>query len=256
MNSASARELGLAHSGGTKRNTNEPIGRFDLEPDRARRSAFETASIAASCPTTRSWSRSSMWISFSTSPSSRRSVGIRPLGDDGGDVVLVDLLLDHRGRLRLLALELAFELGQEPVADLGDASQLAVPLGALGLHAQLVDLPRDLLDAVEQVLLAGPAGAQLVPSCLRLGEPSRSSGSRVAGDSFAIAASSISSCVTRRSASSSSTGDESISMRSATRTRRRGRSPCPAGNGRRCSGRRAPPRQRAPRRGSEPWCAS
>ena len=137
----------------------------------------------------------------------------RPLRDDGGDVVLVDLLLDHRGRLRLLALrELAFELRQEAVADLGDASQLAVPLGALGLHAQLVDLPRDLLDAVEQVLLACPAACSFARRAFASAS-SRSSGSRVAGDSFAIAASSISSCVTRRSASSSSTGDESISIR-------------------------------------------
>ncbi len=42
---------------------------------------------------------------------------------------------------------------------------------------------------------------------------SRSIGSRTSFDSFFMAASSISSCRTRRSASSSSIGDESISMR-------------------------------------------
>ena len=48
---------------------------------------------------------------------------------------------------------------------------------------------------------------------LRLGERSLDRLAHV-GDSFAIAASSISSWRTRRSASSSSSGDESISMRS------------------------------------------
>ncbi len=43
-------------------------------------------------------------------------------------------------------------------------------LGSLGLHAELVDLPGDLLDTVEHVLLARPAGRQLVAPRLRLGE--------------------------------------------------------------------------------------
>jgi hypothetical protein len=40
----------------------------------------------------------------------------------------------------------------------------------LGLHPQLVDLARDLLDAVEDVLLAGPARRELVATGLGLGE--------------------------------------------------------------------------------------
>src|SRR5207244_1532418 len=55
-------------------------------------------------------------------------------------------------------------------ADLGHPRELAVPLRALGLHPQLVDLPRDLLDAVELRLLLGPDGRQLVAPLLRLGE--------------------------------------------------------------------------------------
>ena len=43
-------------------------------------------------------------------------------------------------------------------------------LGPLGLHPQLVDLARDLLDAVEDVLLAGPARRELVAAGLGLGE--------------------------------------------------------------------------------------
>ena len=50
-----------------------------------------------------------------------------PAGDHGGDVVLVDLLLDHRLELRLLALgELGLERRQLAVADLGDALQVAL----------------------------------------------------------------------------------------------------------------------------------
>ena len=68
----------------------------------------------------------------------------RPRGDDGGDVVLVDLLLDHRHLGALLALgELLLELGEDPVLDLGDAREVPGALLALGLHPQLVDLPLD-----------------------------------------------------------------------------------------------------------------
>ena len=68
---------------------------------------------------------------------------LRPGGDDGGDVVLVDLLLHHRldGADGLAALgQLLLERRQQAVADLGDALEVAVALGPLGLHPQLVDL--------------------------------------------------------------------------------------------------------------------
>ena len=56
---------------------NEPIGRRgSLSPARARRTASETASMASSWPTTRSCSRSSMWMSFACSPSMRRVTGM------------------------------------------------------------------------------------------------------------------------------------------------------------------------------------
>ena len=113
-----------------------------------------------------------MWISFSVSPSSSRDDrDARPARDDRGDVVLVDLLLDHRLALgRGALLELALELRQLAVADLRDALEVAVPLGPLGLHAQLVDLALDLADAVERLLLARPARGELVAALLRLGE--------------------------------------------------------------------------------------
>ena len=149
------------------------IGRFgSCRPERARRRAFETASIAASWPTTRSWRRSSMWTSFSTSPSSSLSVGIpvhcattAAMSSSSTSSLTIGASL----RLRPLG-QLAFELGQEAVADLRDAGEVAVALGALRLHAELVDLPRDLLDAVEDVLLVRPPSRELVASGLRLGE--------------------------------------------------------------------------------------
>ena len=113
-----------------------------------------------------------MWISFSVSPSSSRETGMPgPRADDGGDVVLVDLLLDHRGlRRRLTLLELLLELGQLAVADLGHALEVAGALGALRLHPQLVDAARDLADPVERTLLLGPARGELGVALLRVRE--------------------------------------------------------------------------------------
>src|SRR5439155_8906629 len=94
----------------------------------------------------------------------------RPASDHRGDVVLVDFFLDHRALRHVARLELALELGQLAVTDLGDALELPVALGALGFTAQLVDLAGDLLDALELLLLLVPAGGQLVAQLLCLGE--------------------------------------------------------------------------------------
>ena len=76
-NSASARAVSVLPTPVGPRNRNEPIGRRgSLSPARARRTASETAWTASSWPTTRSWSRSSMWMSLLVSPSSRRLTGI------------------------------------------------------------------------------------------------------------------------------------------------------------------------------------
>ena len=56
---------------------NEPIGRLgSLSPARARRTAFETISIASSWPMTRLWSASSMWSSRSDSSWAIRVTGM------------------------------------------------------------------------------------------------------------------------------------------------------------------------------------
>ena len=193
-----------------------------------------------------------MWTSFSTSPSSRRSVGIpvhcaTTAAMSSSSTSSLTIGAD----LRLRALrELALELGEEPVADLRDAREVAVALGALGLHAQLVDLPRDLLDAVEHVLLVRPAARELVAPGLRLGEL-------------------LLERLARRGRLLRHRRELDLELRHPPlglveldrrgvdlhpeprrRSRRRGRSPCRAGTDPRCSGRRARPRRRAPRRGS------
>ena len=113
-----------------------------------------------------------MWTSFSTSPSSRRSVGI-PVhcattaamsSSSTSSFTIGAACGSARSESSLL------ELREQAVADLGDASEVAAALGALGLHPELVDLPRDLLDAVEDVLLVRPAAGELVAPRLRLGE--------------------------------------------------------------------------------------
>src|SRR2546425_451298 len=101
MNSASARASSVLPTPVGPRKTNEPIGRFgSWRPERARRSALATASTASSWPTTRSCRRSSMWISFSVSPSSRRETGIPGQLALDGLAHLLRLLL-HRRQLDL-----------------------------------------------------------------------------------------------------------------------------------------------------------
>src|SRR5207245_8875019 len=64
-----------------------------------------------------------------------------PPSHDGSDVVLVDLLLDHRvGLLRVALFELLLERGQRAVADFGDPLQVAGTLLTVALHAQRADL--------------------------------------------------------------------------------------------------------------------
>ena len=77
MNSASARASSVLPTPVGPRNRNVPIGRSgSCRPARERRRAFETATTASSWPITRWCRRSSMWMSFSTSPSSIRETGM------------------------------------------------------------------------------------------------------------------------------------------------------------------------------------
>ena len=98
-NSARARASSVLPTPVGPRKRNEPIGRRGPSgrrgPGGRRR---RRPAMASSWPTTRSCSRSSMWTSLAGSPSSsarHRDAG--PGGDDLGDVVRVDLLLEHAG---------------------------------------------------------------------------------------------------------------------------------------------------------------
>src|SRR3954467_13662403 len=158
MNWASARASSVFPTPVGPRKTNEPIGRFgSCRPARAPRRALATPAAPAPPP-----------------PPPPQRVGdgrdglvlphdalVQPLlhvdqllglafqqpvdGDPGPardyrcDVVLVDLLLHHRRPGLVASLQLALELGQLAVADLGHALELAVALRPLGLAAQLVD---------------------------------------------------------------------------------------------------------------------
>ena len=99
--------------------------------------ALATACTASSWPTTRSCSTSSRRTSFCISPSISRVTGTPVhLRHDLGDVLLVDLLLQHR-RWPLQLVEVrgglgdaALELGDAPVADLGRLLEVGLALDA------------------------------------------------------------------------------------------------------------------------------
>ena len=76
-NSASVRASSVLPTPEGPRKMNEPLGRFgSLMPARARRMAFETATIAWCWPITRLWSSSSMRTSFCDSASVSLKTGM------------------------------------------------------------------------------------------------------------------------------------------------------------------------------------
>ena len=90
----------------------------------------------------------------------------RPARHDGGDVVLVDLLLDHRVHGLQLAetlaglVELSLELDDLAVSQAGGLLEVGGTLGALGLLADLLQLLLQRTHAVDQGLLLLPARTQ------------------------------------------------------------------------------------------------
>ena len=88
-----------------------------------------------------------------------------PAGDDLGDVLGVDLLLQQSPVLcrRFLLLRLAqllLELHQRAVLQLGGAVQVVGAAGLLDLDLGLVDLLAQVGDVLERLALPLPAGAQ------------------------------------------------------------------------------------------------
>ena len=98
MNSASARASSVLPTPVGPRKTNEPIGRFgSWRPVRARRSAFADGGdrlVLADHAAVEALLHVDQLLGLALEQPVDRDPG--PAGDDGGDVVLVDLLLDHR----------------------------------------------------------------------------------------------------------------------------------------------------------------
>ena len=113
-----------------------------------------------------------MWMSFSVSPSMSRVTGmpVQRLTTSAMSSSSTSSFTIGSSSAASRSLELGFERRQLAVADLGHALEVALALGALGLHAQLVDGAGDLLHALERLLLLRPARGELVPGRLRVGE--------------------------------------------------------------------------------------
>ena len=117
------------------------MGRFGSDsPARLRRMALATAETASSWPTTRAWRASSMRMSFSTSPSSSRLTGT-PVHRLTTSATSSASTSSFRNRWVFCSssracgglLDLALEVGDQPVADLRGLGQVAVAGQPLGL---------------------------------------------------------------------------------------------------------------------------
>ena len=99
----------------------------------------------------------------------------RPACDDLGDVVGVDLLFEEHRRLaaslallRFVLGDLALELWDLAVAELGGSLQVGVAFGALHLHARRVELLAGLADPGDRLLLGFPLRRHLLLARLEL----------------------------------------------------------------------------------------
>ena len=263
MNSASARASSVLPTPVGPRNRNEPIGRSgSCRPGaRAAQRGGDRLDrlVLADDAFVQALLHVDQLLGLALEQAADGDAG--PARDDLGDVVGVDLLLEeHAGRRRAVAAarasrcfvlgELAFELGDLAVAQLGGALQVGFALGALGLDARLLEA---LLE------LARRPGSP----------PSRSATAPSSPPSAPCSSASSRSIASRRSAEASSVsfaqrgqldlelhhapvdlvdlGRQRVDLDAepARRPRRSGRSPCRAGSGRRCSGRRASRRRSA-----------
>ena len=138
-NSASARASSVLPTPVGPMKRKEPIGRRGSpRPARERRTALATSSSASSWPTTRWRSRSSMWSSFSISPSSMRETGMpvhlettsamSSASTSSLSIRCPPLCSARRASSRL---QLLLEAGQRAVAQLGGLAEVALPRGLL-----------------------------------------------------------------------------------------------------------------------------
>ena len=154
---------------------NEPIGRFgSCRPARARRTAVETASTASRWPMTRLASASSIFSSFSRSPSSMRSTGMPVQRDTTPAIwsgVTASSTMAPFGLLRLDRLQLLLELGDaRRTRARRRLREVAAALRLLQLGARLVELLLELLGAAELLLLGLPVLRQDLALLLEVGD--------------------------------------------------------------------------------------
>ena len=166
-----------------------------------------------------------MWMSFSTSPSISLETGMpvhlatTSATSSSSTSSLRKVTPDCGGGQLGLALgELALELGDLAVAQLGRALEVGLALGALGVAVRLLEALLEPADRARSRPSPACQCAFISVERSRRSASSRSIASRRATDassvSFSSAWRSISSCMMRRSTSSISVGIESISMRS------------------------------------------
>ena len=142
------------------------MGRFGSErPERARRTALDTAMMASCWPTTRWPRRSSILTSFWTSASSSRVTGmpvhlatVSAMSSSSTSSFSMRAVLLHLGQAGVLGLELLVELHQRAVAQLGGLLQIAAPLGVGHGRAGGLELLLDLADGHDGALLAPATG--------------------------------------------------------------------------------------------------
>ena len=147
-----------------------PIGRSgSCSPARERRSALETAATASSWPMTRWCRRSSMWMSFSTSPSSRRETGI--LVQRATTSAMSSALTTSAGSPRRAVAcaprarrACARARGSRRGAARAAASRLASRSARSSSTVACSRRSRDLLHAADRVLLGLPLGGHRRPT--------------------------------------------------------------------------------------------
>jgi len=100
----------------------------------------------------------------------------RPLGDDAGYVLFIDLLLEHLlsflegGELVVPLLQFLLQGGYGAVSDLRDPSKISPALQVVGLRPRLVDLLLCFGDARDKGLLLLPVPAFFLHVLFQLGE--------------------------------------------------------------------------------------
>ena len=157
---------------------NEPMGRLgSLSPARERRIALATRSSAcvlADDALPQAIFHGDQLLHFAFQHLRDGDSG--PLGDDAGDVFLVDFFFQHA--LRALCSSIAsrqlckffFGLADQAVANFGDALQIAFALFGLLFDLQLFDLLFQLASVGDQVFFLLPVGFERVGFLANFGE--------------------------------------------------------------------------------------